>query len=143
MLQVCLNGAHNRDECPALPITPAERARAARGAVAAGARVVVADPGAQRFRTRTGRLPVLRIPAEVTDTDPDSAAGTAVRLLDEIAGSRFPVLPGEDGGAWPVLRLALRRGLDTRIGLEDTLRLPDGSIAADNAALVRVAVATG
>ncbi|MEV0837988.1 3-keto-5-aminohexanoate cleavage protein [Actinocatenispora sera] len=87
---------------------------------------------------------MLRIPAEVTDTDPDSAAGTAVRLLDEIVGSRFPVLlPGEDGGAWPVLRLALRRGLDTRIGLEDTLRLPDGSIAADNAALVRVAVATG
>jgi uncharacterized protein (DUF849 family) len=41
MLQVCLNGARNRDECPALPITPAELARAdnaalVRAAVATG-----------------------------------------------------------------------------------------------------------
>ena len=29
---------------------------------------------------------------------------------------------------------AVRRGVDTRIGLEDTLRLPDGSIAQNIAA---------
>jgi len=33
------------------------------------------------------------------------------------------------------------RGVQTRIGMEDTLRLPDGSTAVDNAALVSAAVA--
>jgi uncharacterized protein (DUF849 family) len=39
-----------------------------------------------------------------------------------------------------VLREAYRRGLDARIGLEDTLVLPDGSVAIDNADLVRAAL---
>ena len=34
------------------------------------------------------------------------------------------------------LRIAADLGLDTRIGLEDTLALPDGTVALDNAALV-------
>ena len=37
----------------------------------------------------------------------------------------------------------MRRGLDTRIGLEDVLVLPDGSPATDNAALVAAARALG
>ena len=49
------------------------------------------------------------------------------------------LLHGEDRSAWPVLRLAARRGLATRIGLEDALELPDGSPAPGNAALVRAA----
>ncbi len=32
------------------------------------------------------------------------------------------------------------RGVQTRIGMEDTLMLPDGSTAPDNAALVSAAV---
>ncbi|SEG82030.1 Uncharacterized conserved protein, DUF849 family [Actinacidiphila yanglinensis] len=90
---------------------------------------------------------VLRVLAEVTDHDPSTAAATATALLDELAAldgldraGRGPVLlHGEEGGAWPVLRLAARRCLDTRIGLEDTLVLPDGAAAPDNAALVRAA----
>ncbi|MGW3006047.1 3-keto-5-aminohexanoate cleavage protein, partial [Streptomyces sp. NPDC001155] len=46
------------------------------------------------------------------------------------------LLHGEDGGTWPVLRLAGRLGCETRIGLEDTLLLPDGQRASDNAQLV-------
>ena len=42
-------------------------------------------------------------------------------------------------GAWPLLEIALRRGYDVRIGLEDTLYLPDGHLAADNAQLVAAA----
>jgi len=38
--------------------------------------------------------------------------------------------------AWPVLRDALVRGYDVRIGLEDTLTLRDNSHAAGNADLV-------
>jgi uncharacterized protein (DUF849 family) len=40
-----------------------------------------------------------------------------------------------------MLRLAGAHGFDARIGLEDTLTLPDGLPAPDNAALVRAAVA--
>ncbi|MGT2425003.1 3-keto-5-aminohexanoate cleavage protein [Amnibacterium kyonggiense] len=46
---------------------------------------------------------------------------------------------GEDGLAWPALEDAVRRGVETRIGLEDVLVLPDGSPAPDNAALVAAA----
>ncbi len=53
------------------------------------------------------------------------------------------LLHGEDGGAWPVLRLAGGLGLDTRVGLEDVLVLPDGSAAASNAQLVSCARAFG
>ncbi|WP_203656870.1 3-keto-5-aminohexanoate cleavage protein [Actinocatenispora rupis] len=97
--------------------------------------------GARRFRRWPGHASVLRILAEVTDTDPATAPDTAVRLLDELADVAVPVLlHGEDGGAWPVLRLAVARGLATRVGLEDTLTCPDGTPAADNATLVRAAL---
>ncbi|GGN55522.1 hypothetical protein GCM10012285_49380 [Streptomyces kronopolitis] len=100
--------------------------------------------GAARF----GRSPlaprVLRVLAEVTDTDAGSAPDTARELLAALAGAapgRPVLLHGQDGGAWPVLRLAGELGLDTRIGLEDTLLLPDGRPAQDNAQLIRAAAA--
>lgn len=85
---------------------------------------------------------VLRILAEVTDPDPASAGSTARALLADLGTAHgLPVLlHGEDGGAWPVLRLARRLGLGTRIGLEDTLLLPDGSRAESNAQLVAAAL---
>jgi len=49
------------------------------------------------------------------------------------------LLHGLDASAWKFVTLAAARGYDTRTGLEDTLRLPDGSIAANNAALVAAA----
>lgn len=36
---------------------------------------------------------------------------------------------------------ALVRGYDTRIGLEDTLRMPDGSLAHDNVVLALAVMA--
>uniref|UniRef100_UPI0015F0DAE4 3-keto-5-aminohexanoate cleavage protein n=1 Tax=Streptomyces shenzhenensis TaxID=943815 RepID=UPI0015F0DAE4 len=42
--------------------------------------------------------------------------------------------------SWPVLRPAGRLGLATRIGLEDTLLLPDGERALSNARLVTEAL---
>jgi uncharacterized protein (DUF849 family) len=92
------------------------------------------------FRASALAPRVLRVLAEVTDTNPATAPATAVALLDALG--RRPgrvLLHGEDGGAWPVLTLAAERGLDTRIGLEDVLVLPDGSAPADNADLVRAA----
>jgi uncharacterized protein (DUF849 family) len=46
---------------------------------------------------------------------------------------------GEDANAWVALEDAVRRRVDTRIGLEDVLVLPDGSPASGNAALVAAA----
>jgi uncharacterized protein (DUF849 family) len=96
---------------------------------------------AERFLAWPHAHHVLRILAEVTDPDPETATGTAKELLHDLGTrlSRPILLHGEDGGAWPVLRLAVRLNLDVRIGLEDTLDLPDGSPAADNAALVQTA----
>jgi uncharacterized protein (DUF849 family) len=46
---------------------------------------------------------------------------------------------GDGRVAWLLLRDAVRRGLDTRIGLEDTLVGPDDEWVAGNEALVRAA----
>jgi uncharacterized protein (DUF849 family) len=97
--------------------------------------------GLARFLAWPRADQVLRVLAEVTDAHPRTAAGAAVELLEEVAAATaLPILlHGQDGAAWDIVRMAAERGLDTRIGLEDTLRLPDGSAAADNADLVRAA----
>ena len=65
-MQVCLNGSRARDEHPAVPVTPAELARAAAAAVAAGADSVHLHP-----RDRDG--------AESLDAADIGAAVAAVR----------------------------------------------------------------
>jgi uncharacterized protein (DUF849 family) len=72
----------------------------------------------------------------------DADTATADELLDQAkaAGSTAPVLlHGLGDSCWTLLAHAGHRGLQTRIGLEDTLRMPDGSTAPDNAALVSAA----
>jgi uncharacterized protein (DUF849 family) len=84
-----------------------------------------------------------RILAEVVETDPTRALAVAaahfarVQPLAEATG-RPVLLHGEEGSAWPVLRLARGLPTDQRIGLEDVLVDPQGQ-PADNAALVRSA----
>jgi uncharacterized protein (DUF849 family) len=91
---------------------------------------------AARFAVSPLGPKVLRVLAEVTDTQ--AAEASARTLLAELgpAHGRPVLLHGEDAGAWPVLRLAGRLGLATRVGLEDTLVLPDGRPAPSNAQLV-------
>ncbi len=95
---------------------------------------------AARFAVSPLGPKVLRVLAEVTDTE--TAEASARALLTELgaAHGRPVLLHGEDGGAWPVLRLAGRLGLATRIGLEDTLVLPEGQPALSNAQLVAEAL---
>lgn len=86
------------------------------------------------------RAHVQRVLAEVTDPTARGAPTTADAFLRGLGAAPAPVLlHGEATGAWPVLKLAVQRGLETRIGLEDTLQLPDGTIASDNAELVAAA----
>jgi uncharacterized protein (DUF849 family) len=74
----------------------------------------------------------------------DEPAATAVAAADEIlerldaAGVVGPrLLHGEGEACWPLVTHAGRRGLATRIGLEDTVVAPDGEAVRDNAELVR------
>ncbi|GCD98899.1 3-keto-5-aminohexanoate cleavage protein [Embleya hyalina] len=83
-----------------------------------------------------------RILVEVEGGEPGDAldeAGRILAVLDrhEVAVPRL--LHGADTSAWPVLDAAIAAGLDTRIGLEDTLLDPDGRRVPGNAALVRIA----
>ena len=73
----------------------------------------------------------------------DADVAAADDMLDRVlaVGSPAPVLlHGLDESCWPLLEHAGVRGVQTRIGMEDTLKLPDGSVAPDNAALVSAAV---
>ena len=96
----------------------------------ADARVFVESP----FRERC-----LRVLIEIEPggpEDPVKSAAAISRILDA-GGVRPPRLQhGLGACAWPVLRDALARGYDLRIGLEDTLTLRDNSRAAGNADLV-------
>lgn len=95
---------------------------------------------AQRFLAWPESRRVLRVLAEITETAPQAAVHAAAGLLDDLESAATPILlHGEDAAAWPILQLAASRHLDTRIGLEDALHLPDGSPAPSNAALVRAA----
>ena len=59
--------------------------------------------------------------------------------LDRV-GVLAPRLQHGDGEAtWVLIEDAVRRGLDTRVGLEDTQYVPDGARAEGNEALVRAA----
>jgi uncharacterized protein (DUF849 family) len=51
--------------------------------------------------------------------------------LNEQKVQRPRLLHGLDETAWPLLGIALQRGYDIRIGLEDTLHVPDGTRARD------------
>ncbi len=99
---------------------------------------------ATRFAASPLAPRVLRVLAEVIDdTNPTTAPATARTLLAELARAphgRPVLLHGHDGGTWPVLQLADTLGLATRIGIEDTLLLPDGTPATHNAQLVTHAV---
>jgi uncharacterized protein (DUF849 family) len=72
--------------------------------------------------------------------DPGGVAEEIDAVLDRYAIAAPRLHHGEDATAWPVLRQALELGRDIRVGLEDMLRLPDGTEAPGNAALVTAAV---
>ncbi|MBV9886449.1 MAG: 3-keto-5-aminohexanoate cleavage protein [Acidobacteria bacterium] len=59
-----------------------------------------------------------------------------IKLLDNANNKTPRVLHGLNELAWPLIDEAARRGYDTRVGLEDTLTMPDGRPAPGNGALV-------
>jgi uncharacterized protein (DUF849 family) len=80
---------------------------------------------------------------EIIDTpaaDAVPAADAILARLDLAGSTTERLLHGEEESCWPLVAYAGLLGLPTRIGLEDTMTLPDGTRAADNAALVRRAL---
>lgn len=84
----------------------------------------------------------LRVLIEMITDDAREAKATyrkAHAVLSD-AGLGLPILlHGQDGSLWPMVRLAVERGHDVRVGLEDGLTLPDGRAATSNVAMVRAA----
>ena len=82
---------------------------------------------------------LLELPDESDEAGVVKQANALIDGLKEASVGIPVLLHGEGASAWPALRYAGRIGMQTRIGLEDVLCLPDGSPAADNAALVTAA----
>ena len=99
--------------------------------------------GGDAVTLRTHGVPpgTVRVLAESTVPDPDTAVAEGVRILRALGPLEVPVLlHGEENGAWPVLEYAMRNNLDTRIGFEDVLVRPDGWLGTGNDDLVETAL---
>jgi uncharacterized protein (DUF849 family) len=96
-----------------------------------------------------GSHPTLPITPEELARDAAAAVAAEAQALhvhprDATGRPSLVLLPrllrGTETATWPVLETALSPGFQTRIGLEDALKLPDGSQARGNAELVALAV---
>jgi len=88
-----------------------------------------------------------RVSIELGPGEPYFLEGDPIRLAQRVnhaldqAGSTCPRLThGEKDWTWPLVQDAFRRGHDTRVGFEDSLLLPDGTQADNNAGLVSAAI---
>ena len=93
--------------------------------------------GRSRCERRAGWSRILIEPAEETG---DARANLERIELALGRVSRPRLLHGLGASAWEFVELAAMRGYDTRTGFEDTLTLPDGSRAENNAALIAAAL---
>jgi uncharacterized protein (DUF849 family) len=99
---------------------------------------------AKRLAGLAGHGSVLRVLIEIEEQDKETAfaaMGAIARILEENEIRKPILLHGFDAAMWPLIQLAFKRRWSTRVGLEDGRELPDGTIAPDNAALVRQAMA--
>jgi uncharacterized protein (DUF849 family) len=84
-----------------------------------------------------------RVLVEVEGHDADAAVEMAAAIDAEFLHGGLEVQivhHGFGADTWAVIEAAIALGRDIRIGLEDTLTLPDGSTASGNADLVAAAI---
>ena len=97
---------------------------------------------AERLAASAFGRDVIRILIEPRDDSPEAAVATAAQAEGTLArhGLQAPrVHHGYGIATWQVIRAALLMGRDIRVGLEDTVVLPDGATAAGNGELVAAA----
>lgn len=102
------------------------------------------SPGDAHAFVRSGLAPrCARVLVEPLDADPADAVAGAEEIEAIVTGAGVAleqVHHGDGVASWHVVERALRRGHGVRAGLEDSPRLPDGTLARDNASLVELAV---
>ncbi len=84
----------------------------------------------------------LRLLLEPWETDPVQANAVVNEIeavLEDVSPEVPRLLHGTDGAVWSLLERAAKSGYASRVGLEDTLRLPTGELAPGNVALVEAA----
>jgi len=89
------------------------------------------------------KLPLERVLIEVIGVPAGHAVPAADEILARLDATGYRgerLLHGEEAACWPLITHAGRLGLPTRIGLEDTLSLPDGTPATGNRILVERAL---
>ena len=85
---------------------------------------------------------VTRVLVEPVDVGIEEAAAVVAQIhaaLDRLGVVASRLQHGDGEATWVLLGDAIARGVDTRIGLEDTQHEPDGARTTGNAALVRAA----
>ena len=101
---------------------------------------------AEKYLSIFGATDCLRILLEMTSEDPVEAEHEyrkCMAVLDK-ANVKVPILlHGEGDSMWAMVGLAQREGHDTRVGFEDGVLMPDGTVAKSNAEFVRQAVLLG
>lgn len=99
--------------------------------------------GAERFLRYIKRAQCRRLLIEMPDAQMPDVMATLTDVLDFLNGTideHETILHGEGQSAWPLLEFARTKVMATRLGLEDTLRLPDGRLAMSNAELLSSAL---
>ncbi len=89
------------------------------------------------------RANCFRVLVEVQDMPSNLAESSGKRLVEGVQSlepTATVLLHGEEESTWSMVSLAGRLGLESRIGLEDCLHLPDGRTATGNAELVEAAL---
>lgn len=84
-------------------------------------------------------LRVLIEPVDVSQRDAVSVVSAIHAVLDSHQLTVPRLQHGDGEATWVLLSDAIRRGIDTRVGLEDTFREPDMEQTRSNAALIRTA----
>jgi len=96
---------------------------------------------AERLLSSGMAEPCLRVLVEPVTEDVDEALRRVGEIEATLGELRVPQLHHGDGQAtWAVIEAAVHNGRDVRIGLEDTVRLPDGLAPRNNAELVAAAL---
>jgi uncharacterized protein (DUF849 family) len=112
-------------------------------ALGVGVEAGLASPAAAEVFVASGLAPrCLRVLLEPQEETVPAALATSASIEQvlNLEGIALPrLLHGTGVTVWPLLAEAARRGYQARIGLEDTLLLPGGELAQDNAALVAAA----
>jgi uncharacterized protein (DUF849 family) len=82
-------------------------------------------------------------PVEVSRAEAVDLVSAIHAVLDRGKVGAPRLQHGDGEATWILIEDAVSRGIDTRVGLEDTFLLPDGTTAASNADLVRAAYELG